>query len=79
MSFFGSVEYFEKEITENLPPEKSVRISEEQFSVIAARLKKELLDDFVCEENIRRECLDNLFYAIKRLKGSKLQTIYEYK
>jgi hypothetical protein len=77
MSFFGSVEYFEKEITENLSQKKSGRISEEQFSAIAARLKKELSDDFVCEENIRKECMDNLIYAIKRLKGSGFQTIYE--
>ncbi|WP_370223744.1 hypothetical protein [Cytobacillus sp.] len=77
MSFFGSVEYFEKEIAENLISENSKRISEEQFSIIAARLKKELLDDFVCEENIRKECLDNLFFAIKKLKGSAFHAIYE--
>lgn len=73
MSFFGSVEYFEKEIEENLISEKPNRISEEQFSIIAARLKKELVDNFVCEENIRKECLDNLFFAIKKMKGQHLR------
>jgi hypothetical protein len=63
---FGSVEYFEQEILSYL--EKSgEHVREAAISKIYSNLENELLHDFVCDEKIRQECLQNLSNACEKL------------
>ncbi|WNS77659.1 hypothetical protein RRV45_19620 [Bacillus sp. DTU_2020_1000418_1_SI_GHA_SEK_038] len=68
---FGTVEYFEREIYNYLNENQLKEISEDSLSVVTSKLKKELLYDFVCDERIRLECLENLKYAIRMITQSK--------
>jgi predicted deacylase len=57
---FGTVEYFEKQI-QNFLKEKGVfKTSTEQLSDVFSILENELLNEFICAENVREECLENL-------------------
>jgi hypothetical protein len=60
---FGTVEYFEKEIQNFLNNKKIVDLSEESILEIYSLLEDELQDKFVCTENIRKECMQNLSLA----------------
>jgi len=64
---FGSVEYFEKEILNAAAQSHINNLTHDHISMIYSRLKNELLNDFVCEERIRVECLKNLTQASGRL------------
>ncbi|CAH2716725.1 hypothetical protein BACCIP111895_03913 [Neobacillus rhizosphaerae] len=64
---FGSVEYFEKEILRVAAQNPLNRLTHDHISMICSRLKSELLNDFVCEERIRVECLENLTQASCKL------------
>ncbi|WP_312470305.1 hypothetical protein [Neobacillus sp.] len=64
---FGSVEYFEKEILRVAAQNPLNRLTHDHISMICSRLKSELLNDFVCEERIRVECLENLTQASYKL------------
>ncbi|MGG3798532.1 hypothetical protein [Metabacillus fastidiosus] len=68
---FGTVEYFEREIYNYLNENQFKKISEDSLYVITSQLKKEILYDFVCDERIRLECLENLTYAISMISQSK--------
>jgi hypothetical protein len=68
---FGSVEYFEREIYNYLKEKQIKKITEDLLYVITTKLKKEILYDFVCDERIRLECLENLKYAISSITQSK--------
>ncbi|WP_077214796.1 hypothetical protein [Bacillus dakarensis] len=61
--FFGSVEFFEREII-NFLQENQTSVNEIPVSMITTRIESEVLDDFVCDERIRVECLKNLRCAI---------------
>ncbi|GLB60235.1 hypothetical protein [Cytobacillus sp. NCCP-133] len=71
---FGSVEYFEREIEEYLTDHKMEDASEEQLSIITSKLKTELLYDFVCDERIRKQCLNNLIFATGNVKSGEYQS-----
>jgi hypothetical protein len=60
---FGTVEYFEKEIQNFLNNKKIGDLSEESILEIYSLLEDELQDKFVCTENIRKECMQNLSLA----------------
>jgi hypothetical protein len=60
---FGTVEYFEKEIQNFLNNNEIVNLSEESILEIYSLLEDELQDKFVCTENIRKECMQNLSLA----------------
>ncbi|WHY78396.1 hypothetical protein QNH20_04400 [Neobacillus sp. WH10] len=64
---FGSVEYFEKEILNAAAQGHINDLTHDHISMIYSMLKNELLNDFVCEERIRVECLKNLTQASCRL------------
>lgn len=64
---FGSVEYFERELLHEAEQNYVNKQADEQISITYSRLKSELLNDFVCEERIRVECLENLKHAFGRL------------
>ncbi|MEH7125070.1 hypothetical protein V7122_02010 [Bacillus sp. JJ1532] len=68
---FGTVEYFEREIYNYLNENQLKELSEDFLYGITSKLKKELLYDFVCDERIRLECLENLKYAISKITQSK--------
>jgi hypothetical protein len=64
---FGTVEYFEREIEFHLSEvEKRERIQEE-INEIQYKLEQELLNDFICDEKLRIECLQNLSNACSKL------------
>ncbi|WP_102346356.1 hypothetical protein [Bacillus sp. Marseille-P3661] len=57
---FGTVEYFEREIMNYLDENQFSGETDYHLSIITARLEYEILHDFVCDEQIRVECLNNL-------------------
>jgi hypothetical protein len=64
---FGTVEYFEREIEFHLAEvEKRDRFMEE-INQIQLKLEQELLNDFICDEKLRMECLQNLSNACSKL------------
>ena len=64
---FGTVENFEREIEFHLAEvEKRERLQEE-INQIQVMLEEELLNDFICDEKLRMECLQNLSNACNRL------------
>jgi hypothetical protein len=66
---FGTIEYFEREIEFHLAEvEKRERLQEE-ISQIQVKLEEELLNDFICDEKLRMECLQNLSNACSKLTG----------
>lgn len=62
---FGTVEYFEREIMNDLQCNISL-------SDITTKLEDELLYDFICDERIRVECLNNLKTAICTFKQDQV-------
>ncbi|PLR96810.1 hypothetical protein [Bacillus sp. T33-2] len=65
---FGTVEYFEREIRDYLSSNQiNSSIVAEEISQIQTKLENEILYDFICDERIRVECLQNLTYACDRL------------
>ncbi|MBT2687444.1 hypothetical protein J7I93_04525 [Bacillus sp. ISL-47] len=60
--YYGSVEFFEREIIHSLSRQETNSLEE-----IAEKLEKELLYDFICDEKIKRECLNNLVCACTRV------------
>lgn len=64
---FGTVEYFEREIL-NTPQDQTNSLSKDEYlKHIYAKLENEVLHNFVCDEKIRIECLQNLQIAYERL------------
>ena len=72
---FGTVEFFEKEIFNYLNENLLNGISENPLSVITSELKYEISHDFICDERIRLECLNNLKYAIDKITQSQLISV----
>lgn len=68
---FGTVEYFQRAIYNYLKENQLKEISEDSLYVITSNLKKEILYDFVCDERIRLECLENLKNAISIITQDK--------
>jgi hypothetical protein len=62
---FGTVEYFEKEIVNILKKRGFTSISMEQILDIISIIENEFRNEFVCAENVRIECLQNLMVANK--------------
>jgi hypothetical protein len=69
---FGSVEYYERELLHTVEQNQVNTRADEQISKTYAKLKRELLHDFVCEEKIRTECLENLTKAFCRRFNSDM-------
>lgn len=68
---FGTVEFFEREMLEYA---KKKRFTKNSIMEKYLSLKHELLYDFVCDEKLRIECLQNLSIAYQKL----LEHDYEY-
>ncbi|MDR6121872.1 endoglucanase Acf2 [Bacillus sp. SLBN-46] len=63
---FGSIEYFEKEIMSFAKKKSSINLAREQVMEIYSEMKDELMNDFICDEHIKKECLHNLNLASQR-------------
>lgn len=68
---FGSVEFFEREM---LDYAKKKQFVEDSIMTKYLSLKHELLYDFICDEKLRIQCLQNLSIAYQKL----LDQNYEY-
>ncbi|AIE61478.1 hypothetical protein [Bacillus methanolicus] len=68
---FGTVEFFEREM---LDYAKKKQFAKNSIMEKYSSLKHELLYDFVCDEKLRIECLQNLSIAYQKL----LEHDYEY-
>ena len=64
--FFGSIEYFEREMMSFAKRRSNNRLASEQAMEIYSELKDELMNDFICDERIKKECLHNLNLASQR-------------
>jgi hypothetical protein len=62
---YGTIEYFEREMVDGVGVN---RIMEDDLNLVYSRLESDLLYDFVCDERIREECLQNLTVAYENLK-----------
>ncbi|WP_080843869.1 hypothetical protein [Cytobacillus gottheilii] len=61
-ALFGTVGYFEQEIRRRVISEEKIKIAQ-----IAENLEVDLKVNFVCHEDLRKECLKNLYDASERL------------
>ncbi|MCM3125095.1 hypothetical protein QNH36_20105 [Mesobacillus sp. AQ2] len=64
---FGTVEYFEREIEFHLTDVEKRERFQEEIQQIQMKLEEELRNDFICDERLRRECLENLSNACSKL------------
>ncbi|WP_168412924.1 hypothetical protein [Bacillus salacetis] len=69
---FGSVEYFENELTAYLANEEVNHVTTNQkLEFIFSTIKEEIAYSFICSETFRKECLENLRKAYSRVSDSK--------
>jgi hypothetical protein len=67
---FGTKEYFESELT------KLVVKKERKIEDVYEELRFELINDFMCDEGLRVECLSNLTAVYRKITGqTKLQGV----
>jgi hypothetical protein len=64
---FGTVEYFEQEIEFHLTETEKREKFREEIQQIQMKLEEELRNDFICDEKLRVECLQNLSNACSKL------------
>ncbi|WP_226085691.1 MULTISPECIES: hypothetical protein [Mesobacillus] len=64
---FGTVEYFEQEIEFHLTEIEKREKFREEIQQIQRKLEEELRNDFICDEKLRMECLQNLSNACNKL------------
>lgn len=64
---FGSIEYFEREMKRSFAKRKNfMDLSPNQVMEIQFKIKDELINDFICDVDIKKECLNNLNLASER-------------
>lgn len=71
-AFFGTVEYFEREFRSFAAKRNLSRLTNDQILMAYFRFKKELLNNFVCDERVRLECFQNLERACFKIKSVEL-------
>jgi len=64
---FGTVEYFEREIEFHLTDVEKRERFRDEIEQIQMKLEEELRNDFICDEKLRGECLENLSNACNKL------------
>ncbi len=64
---FGSIEYFEREMMSFAKRKSLITLSSNQVMEIHAEIKDELMNDFICDVEIKKECVNNLNLASERL------------
>lgn len=61
MSFFGTAEFFEEQL-------RKAADSGKNLSASISQLEHELNFNFICTDSLRKECLDNLKAAGRKLE-----------
>ncbi|CAH0345130.1 hypothetical protein BCI9360_01409 [Bacillus sp. CECT 9360] len=69
---FGTVEFFEREILNYAGNNQLVKLGDEDITIIYSRMEDELKYDFICDEKLRVECLENLSLAYNRILEKEL-------
>ncbi|HAQ06126.1 MAG TPA: hypothetical protein DCR24_00775 [Bacillus bacterium] len=69
---FGTVEYFEREFEYYLAEVQKRNKLQDEIDAIHSKLKNEIMHDFICDENLREECLQNLSDACNKLTENLL-------
>lgn len=64
---FGSIEYFEREMMSFAKRKSLITMSASQVMEIHSEIKDELMNDFICDVEIKKECVHNLNLASDRL------------
>ena len=64
---FGTVEYFEQEFEYYLADGQKRNQLKDEIDAIHSKLENEILHDFICDEKLREECLQNLSDACNKL------------
>jgi hypothetical protein len=70
---FGTIEHFEREFLTYAAKNHLIRLSNNEVLSIYSILKDELLHDFICAEEIRLECLENLTRACSKFINSEMR------
>ncbi|HEY2422252.1 MAG TPA: hypothetical protein VGI04_12580 [Neobacillus sp.] len=66
---FGTIEYFEKEMLSLAKRRSFTRMAPEHVMEIHAKIEDEIVNDFICDDKIKKECLENLTLASQRFIG----------
>ncbi|RFU66820.1 hypothetical protein [Bacillus sp. V59.32b] len=69
---FGTVEFFEREILNYAGNHQLEKLGDEDITIIYSRMEDELKYDFICDEKLRVECLENLSLAYNRILEKEL-------
>lgn len=75
--YFGSIEYFEQEIQSLAKRKSFMDMSPNQIMEIHSEIKDELINDFICDADVKRECINNLNLAAERFLY-KYQTMWKW-
>jgi hypothetical protein len=71
--YFGTVEYFEEELRINLTDLQAEQVDGNSISNIYTKVEKELINDFVCDEELRKICLQNLAKAYGKIVKTRIR------
>jgi hypothetical protein len=63
---FGTIEYFEKEMLSFAKRKNYTQMAREHVMEIHSKIEDELVNDFICDDKIKKECLENLNLASQR-------------
>jgi hypothetical protein len=74
---FGTVEFFEREILNYAINHQLRKIEDDHVSIIYSRMEDELKYDFVCDEKLRVECLENLSAAYQKILENDYELAYK--
>lgn len=69
---FGTIEFFEREILNYAGNNQLAKLEDEDITMIYSRMEDELKYDFICDEKLRVECLNNLSLAYNRILEKEL-------
>lgn len=64
---FGSIEYFERDIMSFAKRKSLITLSPNQVMKIHSEIKYELMNDFICDVDLIKECVNNLNLASEKL------------
>jgi hypothetical protein len=69
---FGSIEYFEKEMLSFAKRRSYSEMAREHVMEIHSKIEDELVNDFICDDKIKKQCLENLNIASQKFLDKQL-------
>ena len=69
---FGTIEYFEEEMLSFAKRRSFTQMAREHVMEIHSKIEDELVNDFICDDKIKKECLENLNLASQRFHDKYL-------